>query len=331
MAEVSRTAPGSSPVLVTGASGFIGSVVCARLLRLGYHVKAMVRSRERAYALPDTIERVLVPDISGASDWTVALKGIGGVIHLVSPAARPELDANGQLEHFRSVNVEGTRRLAEQAAAAGVRRFVYMSTLKVNGERSDDGPFSEEDLPRPEDAYGISKWEAEQALRRVAAETGMEIVVLRAPIVYGPGVKGNFLRLMHLVARGVPLPLASIENRRSLIYVGNLVDATLAAIASPQAAGNTYLVSDGEDVSTPDLVRGLARALGVKPRLLSLPLAALGLGAALAGKRAEFTRLTGSLQVDSSRIRRELDWRPPDSLSRGLAETARWYHAQSSA
>ena len=314
------------PVLVTGASGFIGSVVCARLLQLGYHVKATVRGRERAHALPDTIERVLVPDISGAVDWTAALKGVAGVIHLVSPATRPELDANGQLEHFRSVNVEGTRRLAEQAAAAGVRRFVYMSTLKVNGERSDDGPFSEEDLPRPEDAYGISKWEAEQALRRVATETGMGIVVLRAPLVYGPGVKGNFLRLMNLVARGVPLPLASIENRRSLIYVGNLVDATLATIASPQAAGNTYLVSDGEDVSTPDLIRRIAAALGVRPRLLPCPVALLRAAAALVRRGEEAARLTGSLQLDSSKIRRELGWSPPATLADGIAATARWWH-----
>ncbi len=312
-------------VLVTGASGFIGSVVCARLLQLGYHVKAMVRGRERATALPDTIERVLVPDMSGASDWTVALNGVAGVIHLVSPAVRPELDANGQLEHFRSVNVEGTQRLAEQAAAAGVRRFVYMSTLKVNGERTQDRPFSEGDAPHPEDAYGISKWEAEQALSRISRETGLEVVVLRPPLVYGPWVKGNFLRLMNLVSRGLPLPLASVRNRRSLIYVGNLVDAITTALASPAAAGKTFLVSDGEDISTPELVRRIAAALGVRARLFPCPVTLLELGAAMLCRGDEIARLTGSLQVDSSRIRRELGWRPRYTLEQGLAETARWY------
>ncbi len=204
-----------------------------------------------------------------------------------------------------------------------------MSTIKVNGERTAERAYTENDAPRPEDAYGISKQEAEQALRDVAQKTGLEIVVLRPPLVYGPGVKGNFLRLMNLVARGVPLPLGAVDNRRSFIYTGNLAGAIVQALDAPQAAGRTYLVSDGEDVSTPDLVRGLALALGVKPRLLSLPLAALGLGAALAGKRAEFARLTGSLQVDSSRIRQELGWEPRYSLAQGLEETARWYRGGS--
>jgi nucleoside-diphosphate-sugar epimerase len=201
--------------------------------------------------------------------------------------------------------------------------------VKVNGERTEEHPFTEDGAPRPEDAYGVSKWEAEQALSRIAAGTGLEVVVLRPPLVYGPDVKGNFLRLMNLVARGVPLALGAVANRRSFIYTGNLAGAIVQALDAPQAAGRTYLVSDGEDVSTPDLVRALARALGVRPRLLSLPLAALGLGATLAGKRAEFERLTGSLQVDGSRIRRELDWRPPFTLAQGLELTAKWYPGRS--
>jgi nucleoside-diphosphate-sugar epimerase len=205
-----------------------------------------------------------------------------------------------------------------------------MSTIKVNGERTAERPYTENDAPRPEIAYGISKQEAEQALQDVAQKTGLEIVVLRPPLVYGPGVKGNFLRLMNLIARGVPLPLGAVDNRRSFIYIGNLASAIVQALGAPQAAGRTYLVSDGEDVSTPDLLRGLARALGVKPRLLSLPVAALGLGATLAGKRTEFARLTGSLQVDSSRIRRELDWQPPFTLAQGLERTAKWYLGRSS-
>ena len=208
-----------------------------------------------------------------------------------------------------------------------MRRVVLLSSVKVNGESTAARPFTEDDAPRPEDAYGRSKLEAEQALARVARETGLEIVVLRPPLVYGPGVKGNFLRLMRLVARGMPLPLGAVRNRRSLIYVGNLADAIVAAVRAPRAAGATYLVADGEDVSTPDLVRGLAQALGVTARLPAFPLAALDLIAAVAGKRAELARLAGSLQVDSSRIRRELLWQPRYTLAQGLAETARWYHA----
>jgi nucleoside-diphosphate-sugar epimerase len=197
--------------------------------------------------------------------------------------------------------------------------------VKVNGERTEARPFTEDDAPHPEDAYGESKWEAEQALARVAAETGLQAVVLRPPLVYGPGVKGNFLRLMAWVARGWPLPLGSVENRRSVIYAGSLVDAIVKAIEAPRAAGETFLVADNQDVSTPDLVHGLAAALGVKPRLASFPLAPLRLAAALAGQGAGFSSLTGSLQVDCSRIRRELDWQPRYSLTQGLTETARWY------
>jgi nucleoside-diphosphate-sugar epimerase len=232
------------------------------------------------------------------------------------------------LSDYRRINVQATERLAREAAGLGVRRLVFVSSVKVNGERTRDRPYTEVDAPRPEDAYGISKHEAEQALAGIAAGTGIETVVLRPPLVYGPGVKGNFLRLMGIVARGLPLPLASIANQRSLVYVGNLVDAIVGAIDAPQAAGRTYLVSDGDDVSTPGLARAIARALAVRPRLLPCPPPLLRLAAALSGRGAEIARLTGSLQVDSSRIRRELGWLPPFRLEQGLAETARWYRAQ---
>jgi len=223
------------------------------------------------------------------------------------------------------VNVKATERLARMAAASGVKRFIFMSSIKVNGERTFDRSFTDADSPRPEDAYGISKWEAEQALARIAKETGLELVVLRAPLVYGPGVKGNFLRLMRLIARGAPLPFASVANRRSLVYVGNLVDAISACIEVPAAAGNTYLVSDGEDVSTPELIRALAAALGVPLRLFPLPPAVLKISGALVGKRGAIDRLTQSLQVDSSRIRAGLGWRPRFTLTEGIEQTARWY------
>ena len=313
-----------STVLVTGANGFIGRALCDVLAASGRRVRKAVRM-----PVPGLPDAVAVGDIGPDTDWGAAFDGVECILHLASPSDPQRGSPAESLAGYRRVNVAGSRRLAEQAAAAGARRLVFMSTIKVNGERTAERAYAENDAPRPEDAYGISKQEAEQVLRDVGQKTGLEIVVLRPPLVYGPGVKGNFLRLMNLVARGVPLPLAAVDNRRSLIYTGNLAGAIGKALDAPQAAGRTYLVSDGDDVSMPDLVRGLARALGVKPRLLSFPLAALGLAATLAGKRAEFARVTGSLQVDSSRIRRELDWRPPFTLAQGLELTAKWYHARS--
>jgi len=311
-------------VLVTGASGFIGRALCDVLAASGRRVRKAVRM-----PAPGFPGAVAVGDIGIDTDWRAALEGVSGVVHLAARTHVLRETATNPLAEYRRINVSGTERLARSAAACGVRRLVFLSSVKVNGERTTGRPCTEGDTPRPEDAYGVSKWEAEQALSRIAAGTGLEVVVLRPPLVYGPGVKGNFLRLMNLVARGVPLPLGAVANRRSFIYTGNLAGAIVQALDAPQAAGRTYLVSDGEDVSTPDLVRALARALGVKPRLLSLPLAALGLGATLAGKRAEFARLTGSLQVDSSRIRQELGWEPRFSLTQGLTETARWHRGGS--
>ncbi len=312
-------------VLVTGANGFIGRTLCDVLAASGRRVRKAMR-----IPVPRLPDAVAVGDIGADTDWRTALEGVSGVVHLAARTHVLRETATDPLAEYRKINVSGTERLARSAAAGGVRRLVFVSSVKVNGERTGERPYSEDDTPRPEDAYGVSKLEAEQALSRIAAETGLELVVLRPPLVYGPDVKGNFLRLMHLVARGAPLPFGAIDNRRSFIYTDNLADAIVKTLSAPRAAGRTYLVSDGEDVSTPDLVRGLALALGVKPRLLSLPLAALGFAATLAGKRGEFARLAGSLQVDSSRLRRELGWQPPFTLAQGLELTAKWYAGRSS-
>ena len=314
---------GDGATLVTGANGFIGRILCEALGASGRKVRAAVRAPD-----PGSPDAVATGDIGPDTDWRAALEGVRDVVHLAARTHVLRETAAHPLAEYRRINVGGTEQLARAAAARGVRRLVFLSSVKVNGEQTGERPYAEDDAPRPEDAYGVSKWEAEQALSRVAAATGLEVVVLRPPLVYGPGVKGNFLRLMGLVARGAMLPLGAIANRRSLVYAGNLAAAILTALAAPQAAGRTYLVSDGEDVSTPELVRATARALGVRPRLVSTPPALLRFAAALAGRRAEYARLAGSLQVDSSRMRRELAWRPAFTLAQGLAQTARWYHSR---
>lgn len=314
---------------MTGANGFVGAALCAALTERGYRVRGAVRTAERASNCGASLaECIAVGDIGTATDWQAACAAVDCVVHL---AARTHVlhDAGAEsLAEYRRINVEGTRRLAQEAARAGVKRLVFLSSVKVNGESTGEQPFTENNPPRPEDAYGISKWEAEQALWRVAEGAGIQAVVLRPPLVYGPGVKGNLLQLARAVAHGWPLPLASIRNQRSLVSLGNLVDAIAAGIESPAAAGNTYLVSDGEDLSTPELVRALARALGVSPVLVPFPPLLLRFGGALLGKSAAVSRLTGSLQIDSSKIRRELGWQARHPLAEGMALMAQWYHAQ---
>jgi nucleoside-diphosphate-sugar epimerase len=273
----------------------------------------------------DTLDTVHVGDVGAGTDWSAAVQGIEAVVHLAARSHVLKERSGDPLAAYRAVNVEGTRRLAEQAAAAGVRRLIYLSSIKVNGEQTRDRAFSEQDLPRPEDAYGVSKWEAEQALWDIAARSRLEVVVLRPPLLYGGRVKGNFLSLMHAVARGMPLPIAAVNNRRSLLYVGSLSGAILQCIGHPVAAGKTYLVADGMDVSSPDLARLVGNALGRRARLVPVPAALLRLAGALAGRSATISRLLGSLQVDASKIRADLGWTGETDMSRGLAEAAAWY------
>jgi nucleoside-diphosphate-sugar epimerase len=273
----------------------------------------------------EALETTSIGNIGPETNWADALTGIEAVVHLAARVHVLKESARNPLAEFRLVNVAGTERLARMAASAGVRRLVYVSSIKVNGEHTHEFPFTEADTPGPQDAYGLSKWEAELALLKIAAETGLEVVIVRPPLVYGPGAGGNFLRMMDWVNRGFPLPLGSIHNSRSLIYLGNLVDALVTCVVDPRAAGNLFLVSDGEDVSTPDLIRRLAQAIERRPLLIHFPPALLRLAGLLTGKSAEVERLLGSLRVDSSKIRRELRWTPPFSMMQGLRATATWY------
>ena len=302
-------------VVVTGATGFIGRTLCPMLAAAGYEVSAITRDA--------------IAEIGPDTDWSTALAGAGAVVHLAARVHKADQSAADPLAAHRRVNTLGTHRLAEAAVAAGVRRMVFASTIKVNGENTPDEPFRATHAAAPTDPYGISKWEAEQALLQVAAEGAMEAVVLRPPLVYGPGVKGNFLSLLRVCAKAPPLPLALVANRRSLIHVGNLADAIIRCLSHPAAAGRTFLVSDGETVSTPELVRRVAAALGRPARLFPVPPALLRLAGRLTGKSSAVERLLDSLAVDDREIRQVLDWNPPFSMSRGLQETATWFTSHS--
>jgi nucleoside-diphosphate-sugar epimerase len=307
-------------VLLTGANGFLGAALMRQLISAGCEVVALVRIKSNL--LLGLTPRVFVSelgDLGRANDLSPALAGITTVLHLAARVHIMQDTTVDPIAAFRAVNVEGTLNLARQAAAAGVKRFVFVSTAKVNGESTQpDRPFTEADIPNPQDAYSLSKYEAEQGLRLINADTGMEVVIIRPPLVYGPGVKANFATLMQAVRQGRPLALGSVNNRRSLVALDNLVDFILVCMEHPKAANQTFLVSDGNDLSTTELVRGLARAAGVSPRLLPVPVWALQAGAMLLGKEDEVQRLCGSLQVDISKARNVLGWRPPVVVEEGL-------------
>jgi len=268
----------------------------------------------------------MVGNIGSETDWSDALSGIEGIVHLAARVHVMHESAADPLAAYREVNVAGTERLVRQAAEAGVKRLVYISSVKVYGEENAV-PYSEEDTLSFQDAYGISKYEAEEVLKKVGAETDLDIMILRPPLVYGPGVKANFLRLLKLIHKGIPLPLGLVRNRRSMVYLGNLVSAIMTCLEHPRATGETFLVSDGEDISTADLVRKIASAMGRRATLLPVPLVILKALGSLAGKRAEIDRLTGSLCVDSSKICELLDWQAPYTFEQGIQETVDWYQS----
>lgn len=304
-------------VLLTGATGFVGRALHPLLLRAGHAVRLAVRR-----PLADGAEQVVVGEIGPDTDWTGAFAGVDVVVHLAARVHQMKDTAVDPLAACRATNTFGTERLARAAARDGVRRLVFVSSVKAVGERTAPGLRWTEDMPaRPEDAYGQSKLEAEQALARVAQETGLEVVIVRPPLVYGPGVGANFRSLLRVVASGWPLPLGCVDNRRSLVAVGNLASALLACVTHPAAAGGTYFVTDGDDVSTAELVRRIAIALSRPSRLLPLPVPLLRLAGALTGHASTVQRLTESMAVDSTRIRRDLGWMPPLSMQQALADT----------
>jgi nucleoside-diphosphate-sugar epimerase len=310
-------------VLVTGASGFVGSAVLPALRAKGHMVRAAVRREADC----DADEQVRVGDLSPDTDWRDAVRGIDAVVHLAARVHVMRDTSADPLAEFRRSNVEGTLALARAAAGAGVKRMVFLSSIKVNGEATTARPFTERDPPAPKDPYGVSKAEAEAGLARIATETGLELVVLRPPLVYGPGVRANFLRLVRLADRGVPLPFGAVDNRRSMVFVGNLADAIVRCVEHPAAAGRTFLVSDGEDLSTSNLIARLAKALGKRASLMPVPPGLMRAAARILGKSAEADRLLGSLRIDSSTLRTSLAWQPPFTVDQGLVATAAWYRS----
>jgi nucleoside-diphosphate-sugar epimerase len=270
---------------------------------------------------------VAVGSIGAETDWSPAVAGVDAIVHLAARVHVMQETERDSLEAFRKTNVAATAALARAAAAHGVKRLVYVSSIKVNGEATARKPFTADDPASPQDAYAMSKYEAERELRTVAAATGLDVTIVRPPLVYGPGVRGNFLRLLNLVQRGIPLPLGAIDNHRSMIYNGNLAHALVACALHSNARGKTYLVADAEDLSTPELVRFIGVGLGKPTRLWSVPPQILRVGGAALGRSAEIDRLIGSLVVDSSPIRRELAWSPPYAAADALTETAKWFSA----
>lgn len=322
-------------VLVTGATGFVGSALIQQLMagvstasdvpKASFDIVAGVR--QMGQQLPASIEQCMVGDLSSDTDWSEALRGAHAVVHCAARVHVMQDTAEDPLSAFRSVNVEGTLNLARQAAAAGVKRFVFVSSIKVNGEATTLGkPFRAADAPAPQDAYGISKHEAEAGLRQLVIDSEMEVVIVRPPLVYGRGVGANFRAMMGAVARRLPLPLGRIEhNRRSMVAVGNLVDLLVVCLSHPAAANRTFLVSDDEDLSTSQLLRRLGQAMGRPARLVPIPVRLLELGAAVLGRRSFAQRLCGSLQADISHTKQQLGWVPPISVEEGLKRAAEGY------
>jgi UDP-glucose 4-epimerase len=308
-------------IFLTGATGFVGGATLARLLEENISVIAALRGGSKLKS--EAVSTVRFDNFDGAANWQDGLAGVEVVIHAAARVHVMNDTESDPLSAFRRINVEGTLNLARQAAACGVRRFIFISSIKVNGEGTSKGTtYTADDIPAPADPYGVSKMEAEQGLRKLAVETGMDVVIIRPVLVYGPGVKANFLNMMRWLDKGVPLPFGAIHNKRSLVALDNLVDLIMICVSHPAAANQTFLVSDGEDLSTTGLLEKMSLALGRKARLLPVPAWILSGVASLLGKKAFSQRLCGSLQVDISKTRALLGWTPPITVAEALKVTA---------
>lgn len=315
-----------SRCLVTGASGFIGRKLCQRLIDQGCHVTGVVRNPGDFPGFSGhSFQQVILGDIDGTTDWNSALQGVDLVFHLAA-SGEGKGSFEEQMKFLRQINVEGTRQLSRACASHQVKRLIYVSSIKVLGEQTVAGrAWTESDMPLPITPYGISKWEAEQAVWQALSGSSTEAVVIRPPLVYGPGVQGNFLQLMKLVSKQIPLPFAGLANRRSMIYLENLLDILCLCASHPAAAGKTYLVSDGDDTSTNTLVRKTADLLGIPARLFYFPENLMSIFASMVGKSEQAARLLGSLAVDNEKVRTELGWTPTYNMHYGLRETVAWY------
>lgn len=311
-------------VVITGASGFLGRALLNRLLT-EQHIVVTATVRKGFDDRPAGVREAVVGDISGDTDWSHALIGADTVIHCAARVHMLKDSASDPLESFRQVNRDGTLALARQAARAGVRRFVFLSTIGVNGGETQELPFSAEDPPAPHSPYAISKYEAELGLADIAADTGMEVVIIRPPLVYGAGAPGNFRSMVKWLSRGVPLPLGSVTNMRSYVALDNLVDLIVLCIEHPAAAGRVFVVCDGEDLSTTDFLRRTAAAMGLRARLWPVPMAWLRLAATLIGKPELGQRLCGSLQIDARPTQQILGWSPAVSVDAGLKKAVEGY------
>ena len=312
-------------ILVTGANGFVGTALTRMLAEPGNNVRCAFRRQRPDNSDNAFYESVIVGDINEETKWSNALQNVDSIVHLAARVHVMDETDPDPLAAFRKVNVNGTKKLAYEAAKSGAKRFIFMSSIKVNGEATKEHPFTEEDTPAPGDPYGVSKCEAEQTLLNISKETGLEIVIIRPPLIYGPGVGGNFIRLLNWINRGIPLPLKSVDNRRSLVFVDNVADIIIRCINHPNAPGQTFFVSDGEDLSTPKLMSKLANAMKRPSRLVPFPPSVLLMIAKSIRKGDVAKRLLGSLQVDSGKANRILGWSPPISVDEGLSRTVTWY------
>lgn len=312
-------------VLITGANGFVGNRLCGILPDRGYMVRAAVRQFHPAMNC-NLQDRIAVGDISQGINWTKALQDVDCIVHLAARVHVMKDSTIDPLVEYRKINVDATLNLARHAAMAGVHRFIFISTIKVNGEQSSPGkPFTEKDIPAPCDPYGISKYEAEKQLRELADKTGMEMVFIRPVLVYGGGVKGNVASMMEYLCKGIPLPFGAIHNQRSLVALDNLIDLIITCINHPAAVNQTFFVSDGEDMSTTDLFRRMAKALDVSSKLVPVPEKLLMSGFIVLGQRALALRLLGSLQVDITKAKVLLGWSPPIKVEVALGDAAHFY------